>query len=781
MLADNDDVAAWFLRLVLPEEGQGLYVAGIKSSDKQKGMRQKFVRTIEELRSTIEETDRDGHAVYHACAVFKDNSGRKQSNASGAKSLWLDLDVGRDTPYKTSQEALDALADFCRTARLPPPLVVASGSGFHVYWPLVRTLDPATWNRYATGLKSLCRQFGLDADPARTADIASVLRPPGTHNRKHATAAPVTIDPKFFAIEPYALDHFAALLEQADAAPSRRKNLADLGFPPYSASRRTRRRSIVANLLALDLHDGKGGDASLIAERCAQMRALRDEKGRLPEPRWYAALGVLAFCWNGDQFGHEWSSGYPGYTPEETQGRLDRARTLTGATTCQYFHGLDHETCERCPHWGTDKFTSPIALGMTRESERVASGTTPAVGRLIVTWEKTQGGAIKPKSYINTRLALAQLGVTFQHDVFHNRKIVRGDVSENLGPELSDATCRGLRDAIIKSFEFDPGLENVQQAAERACEENRFDPVCDHLDALHWDGTPRLDRWVSTYLGAEDTALNRAIGRKTLIAMVRRAREPGCKFDYALVLEGPQGAGKSTALRILAGEDNFTDQPILHLDTRSQQEALEGAWICELSELAGLRRTEVETIKNFLSKTEDNARPAYGRYYRDQPRRCIFVGTTNSDEYLKDDTGNRRFWSVRIGVIDLEALERDRDQLLAEAAAAEAKGESLGLPAEFYGAAAVQQDQRVIKDPWEDLLAGVTGKTINVDGVNVQERVSTSDLLTLHLRLAPDKITDLAAKRLRIVMRRLGWQGPKKMKFGSTALSGYWRPAGVVT
>ena len=292
-------------------------------------------------------------------------------------------------------------------------------------------------------------------------------------------------------------------------------------------------------------------------------------------------------------------------------------------------------------------------------------------------------------------IALSRLGIKFRHDIFHNKKIVEGDVAENLGPELSDSVCRALRELIIAQFGFDPGIENVQQAAERACEATRFDPVCDYLNSLQWDGQPRLDRWLATYLGADDTPLNRSIGRKMLIAMVRRARQPGCKFDYVVVLEGNQGTGKSSALCILAGEENFSDQPLLHLETRAQQEATEGVWIYELSELAGLRRTEIETLKSFISKTEDNARPAYGRFRVDQPRRCVFVGTTNDTEYLRDATGNRRFWPVRTGIVDLDALRRDRDQLWAEAAAAEARGEALELEIDLYQAVVDRQEERM--------------------------------------------------------------------------------------
>jgi hypothetical protein len=257
-----------------------------------------------------------------------------------------------------------------------------------------------------------------------------------------------------------------------------------------------------------------------------QLREFREEHGVISEPHWNNCAGVLAFCEDGDALMHEISQGDQRYSFEETQGKLDRQRGF-GPTTCAKFHGDNPSPCEECPHWG--KITSPIVLG--HRPEPAVAAVSKGVATLNQ-WELTKGGARKPNSYNNAAVALSQLEIKFSHDIFHNKKIVVGDIAENISGELSDAICRALRDEIIARFRFDPGKENVQEAAERACEIHRFDPVCDYLDGLQWDGQKRLDTWVIRYLGAEDTPLNRAFGRKMLVAAVRRARQPGCKFDY---------------------------------------------------------------------------------------------------------------------------------------------------------------------------------------------------------------------------------------------------------
>jgi predicted P-loop ATPase len=253
-----------------------------------------------------------------------------------------------------------------------------------------------------------------------------------------------------------------------------------------------------------------------------------------------------------------------------------------------------------------------------------------------------------------------------------------------------------------------------------------------------------------------------------LVAAVRRVRKPGTKFDTIVVLEGEQGTGKSTAVTILAGRDYFGDQDILALDAKAQMEALEGVWLYEIPELAGMRMADVEKIKAFASRWEDRARPAYGRFRENRPRRCIFIGTTNAEEYLRDQTGNRRFWPVATRAIDLETLERDRDQLWAEAATLEARGESIVLPRALWPAAFEAQEKRLEGDPWVDVLADVSGSLING-----AYRVSTK-VVWEKLGIPPEGQYPTARTRLNDAMRRLGWTS-KVFKMNGHSVRGFER------
>jgi hypothetical protein len=362
--------------------------------------------------------------------------------------------------------------------------------------------------------------------------------------------------------------------------------------------------------------------------------------------------------------------------------------------------------------------------------------------------DMTEEGKIR-STMLNAKVAIAALGLECRYDLFHNRMLVAGElINKWNSSELSDHVTTMVRDIIRYRFGFDPNKTNVQDACEALCLARRFDPVLDYLDSLRWDGQPRLDRWMSQYLGAADNDLNRAIGRLSLLAAVRRARRPGAKFDQIIVLEGPQGQGKSEALEILAGPENFSDQSILGVDDRKQQELTEGVWLYEIGELSGLRRAEIEHVKAFASRKVDRARPAYGRYSVSQPRRTVFFASTNRDDYLQDETGNRRFWPVAVGRIDLAGLRRDRDQLWAETTMREAAGESHFLPESLWKAAGDVQESRKIYDEWTEAIGQyVTLK--NRNEVSITEVLTDNQFLQLRAGDIGQKEQSRAARVLR--------------------------------
>jgi len=331
-----------------------------------------------------------------------------------------------------------------------------------------------------------------------------------------------------------------------------------------------------------------------------------------------------------------------------------------------------------------------------------------------------------------------------------------------------------LRFQMHGSFKFDPGKDHMQDALVQLALMHRFDPMRDYFEALQWDGRPRLDCWMTTYLGAEDTDLNQWIGRLTLIAAVRRVRQPGCKFDQIPVWEGEEGTGKSSAIAVMAiSPENFSDQTIIGVKDQQQQELLRGVFVYEISELGGMHRTQVEAVKAFASRTHDRARPAYGRSRVDLPRRGIMIGTTNADTYLKSQTGNRHFWPVKTGAINLNALRRDCDQLWPEAAAAEASGVSLVLPRELWDTVREVQDARLEHDPWQDELEDLRDLAIIVDG---REQVSTLVVLR-KLGRTEGKASTGDEIRLVPVMRRLGWTGPVRIRIDGRRCRGSVRVA----
>ena len=267
-------------------------------------------------------------------------------------------------------------------------------------------------------------------------------------------------------------------------------------------------------------------------------------------------------------------------------------------------------------------------------------------------------------------------------DRFASRYVAKGALPWNMTPGTrlwTDADDAGLRWYLENKYDV-TGRDKVQDAMIMCAEQNGFNEVLDYLNSLKWDGIERLDKLFIDYLGAEDNVYTRAVARKSLTAAVARAFEPGCKYDTMPILIGRQGVGKSTLIRTI-GKKWYADG-LSTFEGKEAAENIQGKWIIEAGEMAGYTRAEENASKQFLSRQVDVFRQAYGRRTQEYPRRCVFFGSSNQYEFLKDITGNRRFWPI-----DIEAqkatknvyvnLPGEVDQIWAEAVVRYKNGEPL--------------------------------------------------------------------------------------------------------
>lgn len=286
-------------------------------------------------------------------------------------------------------------------------------------------------------------------------------------------------------------------------------------------------------------------------------------------------------------------------------------------------------------------------------------------------------------------------GVLRFNEVTKRLEVEGGPLGLNADPETLDVlVANWIQRSGYGQLGLQPKAQTVAPQILAVAKRNSHDPVADFLEGLVWDGKPRLDELLVAYFGAKgDPSYLRAVGAKFAISAVARALRPGCKVDTILILEGPQGLRKSTAFRILGGQ-YFSDAPI---DVSNKDSAMLASqfWFIELAELSTFRKSEAQALKAFISRTEDTYRPPYGRTNVQTPRRCVFVGTTNDEDYLRDPTGHRRFWPVKCTSIDTDALTRDRDQLWAEAVERFHQGETWWLTTEQAAGAEQQAALRV--------------------------------------------------------------------------------------
>ena len=305
-----------------------------------------------------------------------------------------------------------------------------------------------------------------------------------------------------------------------------------------------------------------------------------------------------------------------------------------------------------------------------------------------------------------------------------------------------------------QNYGFTPKENDALRAVLVAAEMLSYHPVLEYLHGLKWDGKPRMATWLHDFLGAKQEDYSELVGIKWLIGAVARAHAEPTKLiknDTVLILEGGQGAGKSTAVAVLAspwGAETHFD-----LGSKDGYQQLRGKWIYEIAELDAFNKAESNKAKAFFSALEDNYRPSYGKKSSNFPRQCVFVGTTNQDQYLKDVTGNRRYWPIRCNAISLDALREARDQLWAEALHYYRLGTPWWVSPEERNIFHHEQENRFNGDAWEE---DVQEYLYLPENLHINE-ITTSEILRDILKHSTPQIKPPEQTRVGLIMKRLNW------------------------
>ena len=387
-----------------------------------------------------------------------------------------------------------------------------------------------------------------------------------------------------------------------------------------------------------------------------------------------------------------------------------------------------------------------------------------------IEWEQTAQGAMR-KTFLNLlsylRVKDSGLYKIFGYNELSSRVEFVSPAPWHKGrmPRWTVVTgtdMKMLKGYLSTRYKFEASTQSIEEAVTNVAYHAKFHPVKEYLNRLLWDGTPRLDTWLSCFLGAENSTYSRAVGRKVLCAAVMRAFSPGIKFDHVLVLEGRQDLGKSTVVEILGGEW-ASDAPV-DPHSRDTVDAMQGRWIIEIAEMEVLRKTDEDALKAFITRRTDRCRLAYGLTTIDFPRQSIFIATKNpraDGTYLKDDTGNRRWWPIACGQaqVDFKGLMRARDQLFAEAVAVCRKkpGEPLYMETlEMKEEASRIVSARHAEHEWTEHVASWIAETDKRPETR-REHLTVRDIFIDAMRGEDVKLDRKGTLAIASILRSLGW------------------------
>lgn len=413
--------------------------------------------------------------------------------------------------------------------------------------------------------------------------------------------------------------------------------------------------------------------------------------------------------------------------------------------------------------------------------------------------------SIAPDSAKNALKAINGSKLSPRFDELKQRVVLTGELpwGEGYGRVLSDKLLLLARTWLMEQHQrkdYQPSKENVQDAITTVAYFYKFNPILDYLNGLTWDGVSRVESLFSDAFKCGRDDYTEAVSRCFMVGAVARQRQPGCKFDTMPVIKGQQGSLKSTGIRDLFSPDWFSDAELGDLRNKDAAMNLEGIWVHEFAELAGIRASDMNVLKAFISRATDRYRTPYGRNTEDHLRRVVFAGTVNEGGYLSDPTGARRFWPLEMALgsrVDLDWIAEHRDQLWAEADVLFSAGVGHVLPEPLWTMAAERQADETVDDPWVDQLASMLSNRKaerqafengmgdyakeNFKGEAISsplheppraDQVHTQDLLS-YLGLESDRQNKGHAQRLRRSMEALGWKHRRGVRLGGRVSAGY--------
>lgn len=690
---------------------------GDRSKKVQKDPRAKVINSAltDSLCDRLEQANLKG--AYIGVTVNEtDGKGRRLENIKRVRAVIADFDRGLPEEFP-----------------LPPSALVNSSEGkYQAYWFVSDAMAP----QLAKGIMvRLVMDYGADKN---CIDLVRVLRLPGTCHMK--TGRPRLVTVKYERGEDGLVKGYRAATI-AEAFPpveivTRAKSIAFKMRP--STSEDAERVASALDYIA-DLPSDDDPHQSIVRNRASWFRVLCALKHEYGDAGLAMALDWSKRCseaYDEDDACAVWTS----IKDDAYSGRPFKVGSII--------------------HWaekaGWVRPGGKLVIEDEDANEENASGTAEANNApnkpTELAWKHMSGKKPDGQSTLNIRTWLEARKITPWFNEFDENVYLdwRGK-TERFDDIVSNLLFVKMRDDNLQASEA-----LLRATVGSIAQNSKRHPLREHINGLVWDGVPRLDTMLATYARAEDSRHNQLVGSKWMIAAVLRITKPGCKFDTCLVFEGPQNAGKSTFFRTLAdvvpGAELFTDGVNIGDGAKETIELTGGKWIVEAAELSGLSVRDVNQVKQSLSKQTDQARKAFGRITSEVKRQFVFCGTTNDPTYLKDKTGNRRFWCVTVGKkIDLEALAKDRPQLWAEAAYRGAHGEHIYLKDDEYDLAVREQTKREEDDPLEmqveELLAEFD-----------YGRIWKTDLFKVLGFGSAEKGGAAIGKRLGQIMSKLGWR-----------------------